>query len=97
MRQLTTIDNDVEIHDLFAPNWRSERLIEDADILRTTKLEAAKAYLVADSVYGIPEYLDMLIFVNNITDILQLQPNTAMYVPKPPAIKDFIIRELQGS
>lgn len=97
MRQLTTIQEGIEIYDLFSVNWRSDRLVENADVLRTTKKESIKAYAIADAVYGIPEYLDLLMFVNNIADPLVLRPNQELYIPKEDAVKQFILKQLQTS
>lgn len=97
MRQVTTIEEGIEIYDLLSVDWRSERLVEGADRIRTTKRESVRGYLLADAVYGIPEYFDLLVFVNNITDPLKLGPNQELSIPKEPQVKDFVLKQLQSA
>lgn len=95
MRQVATLEEDIEVYDLLSVDWRSTQLLEGADKLRTTKREALKAYMIADSVYNIPEYLDLLLFINNVADPFKMYPNQELSVPKEPQVKDFLLRMLQ--
>jgi len=83
--------NDVVIKDSTTVNWGAFKWTNGYYIHYITKLETERPYLISYAYYGVNDYMDVILLVNNIPDIFECVSGKKIYIPKIEDIKTFIL------
>ena len=58
---------------------------------KISKPEIERPYLISQLYYGIVDYWDIILLLNNVEDIFEVVPYSELYIPKLEDIKQFIL------
>lgn len=56
-----------------------------------SSIEIEKPYLISYKYYGIVDYWDIILLLNNVKDIFEVVPESIFYIPKLDDLKTFIL------
>jgi hypothetical protein len=60
-----------------------------------SKTDILKPYMISYAYYGVTDYTDLILLLNNIDDISFLYPGAEIYVPTLQNIKEFLSNNIK--
>jgi hypothetical protein len=87
---LTELDGE-PIQDPTSVNWRSFNYPNGFKTHYIEIDETLRPYRVSERFYDTPEYIDMILFINNIDDPINIVPGTELKIPLLNDLLEFIL------
>jgi hypothetical protein len=85
------ITNNITIKDPTSILWSSFKWTNGYFSHKITKKEIERPYLISYAYYGIVDYWDIILLLNNISDIFEVIPESEIFIPKLVDLKTFIL------
>lgn len=90
--QTTLIDtNEYTIYNPLSVNWRNFNWSNGYYKHYITETEIYRFYLIPYSYWGVTDYWDIILILNNIANVFDLFPGAEIWIPKLQDVEKFIL------